>query len=163
MSLHFQIDIAFDINDKIPEALIEGLKNLSANHPLTDDQKKLIPNIFKYISSADNENAFQGRSIFYLANHYRYTHHGRDVSKWTLHLRQVFNDDTFYEEGYPLLAWCATLSETTGFIGYVKEELAKNPKLVFIENQEITLLDGTNNIKFKLADFDAEATKWKES
>ncbi len=163
MSLHFQIDIAFDLRDNVSNDLIGGLKALSENRSLTEEQKKLIPNIFRYMSASETTNAFYGRSILYFENHYRHTKSGKDVSKWTFHLRQIFNDDLFYEEGYPLIAWLATVSDTVGFVGYLKEELEHNPRQIIFQDNIVTIRDGLkDDISFRLEDFNSEVTVWRD-
>ena len=163
MSLHFQIDIAFDLRDSVSTDLINGLRNVIENRPLTGEQKKLIPNILKYFSSIETINAFYGRSVLYFDSHYRYTRDGIDIAKWTLHIRQVINDDLFYEEGYPLIAWLATISETEGFVGYLKEELEQIPRQINFQNQIVTMCDRIrDDIIFKLDDFDSKLIKWRD-
>jgi len=163
MSLHFQIDLAFDIQNKETDVLVDGLIKLTRNENLGTEQKKLIPKIFKFVSSTEMSNSFHGRSIFYINNHYRYTKDKVDVSKWTFHFRQVFNDDLFYEEGYPLIAWLATISETEGFIGYIKEEFSESPKLIYFRDGIVKLVEKKkDDITFKLSDFDLSQTIWKD-
>jgi hypothetical protein len=163
MSLHFQIDIAFDLRDSVSTDLINGLRNVIENRPLTGEQRKLIPNILKYFSSIETINAFYGRSVLYFDRHYRYTKDGIDIAKWTLHIRQVINDDLFYEEGYPLIAWLATISETEGFVGYLKEELEQIPRQINFQNQIVTMCDRIrDDIIFKLDDFDSKLIKWRD-
>jgi hypothetical protein len=162
MSLHFQIDIALDLKDDVDEAVIMGLRNLCDNQTLTQEQKKVIPNIFKYISLTDRTNSFYGPSCLALENHYRYSQRGVEVSRWTLHLRQVFVDDLFYEQGYVFIAWLATISETEGFVGYLKEELAQDPVLLYFYNQEVVTKESTKNtMKFKLGDFSSDF-QWED-
>ena len=162
MSLHFQIDIAFDVRDNVSDDLINGLRNLFHNRPLTEKQKEHIPNIFKYFSAIETTNAFYGRSVLYFDSHYRYTKDGIDIYKWTLHLRQIIGDDLFYEEGYPLIAWFATITETEGFVGYLKEELGQIPTLIYFHNQVATVRDGVKDIVLKLDDFDFKQIKWRD-
>jgi hypothetical protein len=163
MSLHFQIDIAFDLQSNRNDSVIEGLTRLTRNEKLTDEQKTVIPHIFRFISTDRITNSFYGRSIFYIDNHHRYTKDMIDVNKWTIHLREVFTDDIFYEEGYPLIAWFATLSETEGFVGYIKEEFANSPKLIYFKDGVVLFTEkDKEDIEFRLSDFDLKQTEWKD-
>lgn len=163
MSLYFQIDIAFDVRNNVSNDLINGLRNVIEKRPLNEEQKKLIPNILKYFSVIETTNTFYGRNVLYFDSHYRYTKDGTDIVKWTLHIRQVLNDDLFYEEGYPLIAWLATITETEGFVGYLKEELEQMPTLIYFQNQIVILRDKIrDDIIFKLDDFDSKLIKWRD-
>ena len=158
MSLHFQIDIAFDFK-ALPEGdIISGLENLSNNEVLTEEQKIYIPKILvnEIKCMADNFSFF-GRDIFYFKKQYRFTSNGIDMHKWTFHYRTMLSDDVFYEEGYPLLAWLALQADTNGFVGYIKEEFDASPRLLFFDNGEVTIKESEGKvIKYRYADFDVK-------
>ena len=155
MSLHFQLDIAFDIKDDTSELIISGLGNLTSGILLTENQQKKIPRILTYLTPKMNDNSFYGSSIFYFKKHYRFTKNKVDFYKYTFHLRQIFGDDAFYEEGYPLLAWFSKISETEGFVGYYKEEFNERPQWLYFRNSEV-LFDDNPEQKFKLSDFNTD-------
>lgn len=74
MSLHFQIDIAFDFKENTSETIISGLENLSNSESLTDKQKQHIPNVLENEIKGIKDNlSFLGRDIFYFKKHYRFT------------------------------------------------------------------------------------------
>ena len=158
MSLHFQIDIAFDFKENSPADIIFGLETLSNNESLTDHQKQHIPNILESeIKAMTNNLSFFGRDIFYFNKHYRFTKNGIDIYKWTFHFRTMLLDDAFYEEGYPVLAWLALQSDTSGFVGYIKEEFDANPRLLYFDNGEVIIKESADKeIKYKYADFNTK-------
>lgn len=155
MSLHFQIDIAFDFKENTTADIISGLENLSNNEPLNDRQKQIIPKILESELKGMTANlSFLGRDIFYFKKHYRSTNKGIDIYKWTFHFRTMLSDDVFYEEGYPLLAWLCLQSDTNGFVGYIKEEFDIAPRIVYFDNGEVTIKESADKeIKYKYADF----------
>ena len=158
MSLHFQIDIAFDFKENTSEAIISGLENLSNNVFMTVLQKQHIPNILESEINGMTDNlSFLGRDIFYFKKHYRFTTNGIDVHKWTFHFRTMLLDDVFYEDGYPLIAWLASHSDTNGFVGYIKEEFEATPRLLYFDSGEVIIKENADKeIKFKYADFDTK-------
>ncbi len=156
MSLHFQIDIAFDFIENTSETIISGLENLSNKESLNYQQKQHIPNVLESEIKGNKDNlSFLGSDIFYLKKHYRFTKNGIDVHKWTFHFRTMLSDDVFYEEGYPLVAWLALHSDTNGFVGYIKEEFEATPRLLYFDNGDVILKENADKeIRFKYADFD---------
>lgn len=158
MSLHFQIDLAFDFKDDTSVNIIYGLENLLNNKPLTDQQKQYLPKILETEIKGITDNlSFVGRDIFYFKKHYRTTINSIDIYKWTFHLRTMFSDDVFYEDGYPLLAWLALQSHTGGFVGYIKEEFDPIPRLIYFDNGEVTIQESADKvIKYRYSDFDTK-------
>jgi hypothetical protein len=155
MGLHFQLDISFDIKDDVEESIILGLENLTSGLSLTENQRKKIPSILTYLNPKMTDNSFLGSSIFYFKKHYRFTQNNVDFYKYTFQLRQIFGDDEFYEEGYPLLAWFAKISDTQGFVGYYKEEYDEKPQLLYFRNSDV-LFDDNPEQKFNLSNFNTE-------
>lgn len=155
MSLHFQLDIAFDLKKDCPAEVTAGLKNLCDKKSLGEEQAKHIPRILaEEVLRAEQNLSFTGRDVFYFRQHYRYTKNGTDIHRWTLHFRTMLSDDVFYEEGYTLLAWFASVAGTTGFVGYVKEELEQFPRLVYFEQGDVRMQqEGKEEVKFRLSDF----------
>jgi hypothetical protein len=152
MSLHFQLDIAFDLKEDISPLIISGLENLTTGLPLTENHKEVIPHILTLIDFKIVDNCFCGTSIFYFKKHYRY-HIGDEIFySYTFQLRQIFQDDEFYEDGYRLIAWFATISDTNGFVGYFKERVGKKPELLYFIGSEV-LIDNNPEKKYKLSDF----------
>ncbi|WP_177764431.1 hypothetical protein [Flavobacterium sp. I3-2] len=155
MSLHFQIDIAFDLKDNISNEITSNLEKIFNEQILDDSEFKDIPKIIKNEIARKKDNlSFLGRDIFYFKRHYRYTENKMDIYRWTIHFRTMLSDDIFYEEGYPLIAWFAILSETKGFVGYIKEELELEPRLIYFENNEVVIKENSQKkIKFMYTDF----------
>jgi hypothetical protein len=157
MSLHFQIDIAFDFKENSPTDIISGLESLSNNLSLTDQQRKSVPKILEREIKAMKDNlSFFGRDIYYFKKHYRSTKNGIDTYKWTFQFRTMLSDDIFYEECYPFLAWLALLTDTNGFVGYI-EEFDAEPRLLYFDNGQVIIRESADKeIKYKYADFDVK-------
>ena len=158
MSLHFQVDIAFDFREDTPEDIICGLENLAHSRPLTEQQKQCLPKMFESeITGMTGNLSFVGRDVYYFKKHYRCTRNGTDIYKWTFHFRTMLSDDVFYEEGYPLLAWLALYSDTNGFVGYIREEFDEESRLLYFGNGEVRLKESVDKeIRFKYSDFEVK-------
>ncbi|MCE3227453.1 MAG: hypothetical protein K0S32_2004 [Bacteroidetes bacterium] len=155
MSLHFQIDFAFDFHENVPAEIIEGLEALFNNSALTRHQKQIIPELLQNeVKHLSDTTSFHGKDILYFKKRTRFTRNNIDIHKWSFHFRRMLVDDVFYEEGYKLIAWLAILSDTSGFVGYIKEELEKDPRLVYFENKEVIIQSKEKeDIRFNYSEF----------
>lgn len=141
MSLHFELFLAMDLKPDTPQNILNILEYMT--HSEDTEFKASLPSDF--LNEVDDwlyilrkeEARIPGElgSVFRRA--YRYTQSGQDVYRYTLGFRVFLLDDYFYEVYESFLKWLAQYSETTGFVGYWREEADLHPILIYFKNGKV--------------------------
>lgn len=146
MSLHYDFALACDLKPDINEPVLMALAYIT--RPSAHDQVPCpdLPDIGTFtwrdlfrVEATSMPGSL--RRVFGEA--YRFTQHGRDVSRYTLDVRTFVIDDALGE--YLAFAdWLAPYSVSVGCVGYFREEAAPHPVLLYFRDGAVNYLDVAN-------------------
>ena len=139
MSLHFDVSVACDLKPSTPRQVIDTIHYLVRTE---DDAFDDAPDheFFRQegwsdvLQQAPEDTYCPGDLFRTFRRAYRFSRQGVDQYRHTLAFRTYMVDDGFYELFYYLIDWLAMHSDTEGFVGYYREELAWWPELIFFKN-----------------------------
>ena len=142
MSGHYDFAMAFDLRPDTPQFVMDVLRfmvgettaqpnELPEADLFRDEDWRTLFQIDDYYASLPGEYGSRLREA------YRYGLAGNEVFRNTLSFRCYLLDDTFYTAWWQFAEWVAPHSETTGCVGYFKEEFAEHPTLIYFKQGKV--------------------------
>jgi hypothetical protein len=147
MSMHYDLVIVCDLREDTPEPCIELIRWLSdpASDPeakpqfdcFSENDKDLADNLdYPFLASYPSEEV-----VTVFQRRYRYTTSlvagRRDVYRYCLqYSARGILDDVFVETHILFVYWLSSLI-VDGFIGYYKEELDNQPRLLYVKDRKL--------------------------
>jgi hypothetical protein len=146
MSLHFDLTIALDLKPDTPERVIDTLAYMTRVEDYTFDnppQHEFFEDNYwrKMLRAAPEDTYVPGRLYHSFHKAYRFHQGGESHYRYTLGFRCYLLDDVFYEACWRLLEWPSPHSETEGYVGYFREELALHPTLIYFKHGSVYIVD----------------------
>jgi hypothetical protein len=149
MSLYFDGAIFCDLKSDVPQQVIDTLQYMARVEDYTFDSPP-DHDFFKVdgwrdwlrtkVACAPGFVGCEFRKV------YRYTQQNVDYYRYTLSFRRCMHDDVaFYVLWWLFLPWLAPYSETTGYVGYYREEYTLHPTLIYFKNSKVCVNEITQN------------------
>lgn len=136
MSSHFELAVNCFIKEDVPSSVIEFLRWLAARPPRDVTYPVVTEGVPKDVREAlDVEDGwtFPGPMFVTFAHKYLYEVRQQPVYKYTLGLRCHIHDDAL-GEAFEFLDWLAGVAESSGFVGFYRQEFSAKPTLIYFVN-----------------------------
>ena len=151
MSLHFDFALACDLKPNTSQQIVDTLAYMTRSsdyrfddppkHPYFSDDPYDSWRTMLQITPKDTHLAGEVGAI--LRRVHRYPYAATDQYRYTFSFRRFMLDDEFYQVWWNFSQWLAPYSETQGFVGYYREELALQPTLLYFRSGEVYLHEVT--------------------
>ena len=144
MSMYFDGAIACDLKPDTPQQVLDVLQYMTRKEDYAFDS---VPSHSFFTTNEEWRDFLQIDQEWTCApglvgsdfrKTFRYTKNSEDVYRWTLSFRRTMHDDyEFPDFWWEFLFWIAPYSESTGFVGYYREEFELNPTLIYFQSGKV--------------------------
>jgi len=170
MSLHFNLNLNFELTYDTPKDIIELFQTKMKGLPWSKAQKSVIPFNFEIEYLFDTEISQREmclQTFHFQKQDYLQFPKFRELENdfYNFHLSRTIGDDGFYQGCYHLIVWLAQYSRTNSFIGEYHETESNEVKLLFVKNGEVTVQKISSDSLFSMSpkDFDLADPDIKKS
>ncbi len=150
MSLHFDFALACYIKPDTPQQVLDTLQYMTRTEDYNFDQPPRHPffqdeywrNMLKALMDST---CFPGQFGGTFRRVHRYTQANVEAYRYMLSFRCYMLEDEFHENWWPFAQWIAPYSESTGCVGYYREEFDWQPTLIYFRDGKVYVCQVTQS------------------
>ena len=145
MSSHYTIEISFFLRPDVTEDTLNALRFVSSGELEAIQRLKSLPAEIAEALQCKHEDAkfdyMPGTARTHVAYVFNHSKGGTDYHYHTVNFRHYIREAFLFNFGYSLLAWFASVSIGSGFVGYLHNISDTDPELIYFQDGALETFD----------------------
>ena len=154
MSGHYHLELSFELHEAASPQLVKAFELASTkNYSKIATLTELPPDIIEALQwphEDDKLDYMPGEARTHIAHRYLHSQNGKDFFFHTVNFRHYIREAFLFNFGYSLIAWFASVSHSSRFVGYLHNIATPDPELIYFENGAAVFWDLAENKKSRI-------------